>query len=1118
MKSPVPKQLKMYRAAISLVSVFVFGLPAMVSAAEDIIIYDEARAGGWQNYSYGTTVNFVNTSPVHSGAHSISAAMNGWAGFYLHHDSVIDLTDYQQLSFWIRGSSNCRIRLFLNYDSNFSKYFSVTANTWTKIDVPLSELGNPPFLTDIQMQNAGSDSSVIYVDETTLVASTSPFQVGPTLSIDLKADRHAINEDIYGMNFASRELAEAVRLPVKRWGGNATSRYNWQNDTSNKGSDWYYENVSSANSNPGSLPDGSAADRFVEENRRTGTKTLLTAPLLGWVAKRRVEGHPYDCGFSVAKYGKQAPYGNMAATDPYDPDCGTGIISYEMASDGKTKIPIYVTGNNPTDTSVAIEPSFIEEWLQHLVGKYGTAENGGVAYYNLDNEPMLWNGTQRDVHPQPASYDEMRDRTYQYAAAIKNIDPSAKTLGPVVWGWPAYFYSALDAAESNNFKDESKLIDFKQHGNVHFAPWYLQEMQRYEQEHGVRILDYLDLHIYPQVKGVYTDGVGTTTAQNARLRSIRQLWDESYTHEDWIGQPVYLIPRMKQWIQDNYPGTKTAITEYDWGGLNSLSGALAQADILGVFGREGLDLATLWTQISPTSPAAYAFRMYRNYDGSGSGFGETSVQAQSTDQETLAIYAAERNEDNSVTAMVINKEPKSVESTLNLAGFMSGSTVEVFRYSSDNLKTIEQLADEVVTDNRMTTVFPGNSITLLVLSNQGEDPGHKEQPNTVLIDFGSSSILSKGNGWNNVTESFGGIVGSRLNNLVNAENEQTSLGFEILSRFAGANTNGTNNSEYFTINATMDSLYGNKENWGGLTNVNPSFKLTGLDPARAYRLTFYASRVGVSDIRETSYTVVGRDTSVVTLDPANNIDNFVETSAEGIVPDAMNEITISLAPTANNNNAYHFTYLGAMKIEENGGAPPPDPDMQTLLIDFGSINFFTDADGWNNVCEDVGSVVGGQLNDLVNTENEMTSIGLEILSQFNGANTNGTRSSEYYTSSATMDSLYGNIENWDGLSDVLPSFKLTGLNPDRIYRLTFYASRLGVSDIRETSYTVVGQETTIVKLDPANNIDNSAATSAEGIVPDQMDEITVSLAPTVRNDNGYHFIYLGAMKIEEMNP
>ena len=92
-----------------------------------------------------------------------------------------------------------------------------------------------------------------------------------------------------------------------------------------------------------------------------------------------------------------------------------------------------------------------------------------------------------------------------------------------------------------------------------------------------------------------------------RLRSTRSLWDPTYADESWIadvqdGPYVRLIPRMRDWVNANYPGTKLAVTEYNWGGLESINGALAQADVLGIFGREGLDLATIWGPPSTGQP------------------------------------------------------------------------------------------------------------------------------------------------------------------------------------------------------------------------------------------------------------------------------------------------------------------------------------------------------------------------------------------------------------------------------------------------------------------------------------------------------------------------------------
>ena len=149
----------------------------------------------------------------------------------------------------------------------------------------------------------------------------------------------------------------------------------------------------------------------------------------------------------------------------------------------------------------------------------------------------------------------------------------------------------------------------------------------------MRILDYLDLHYYPAANGVSLSPAGNAATQALRLRSTRSLWDPTYIDESWIsdtangGVAVQMIPRMKNWVAGNYPGTRLAISEYNWGALDHINGALAQADVLGIFGREGVDLATLWEPPTTTQPGAFAFRMYRNYDGNKSTFGETSVAA-----------------------------------------------------------------------------------------------------------------------------------------------------------------------------------------------------------------------------------------------------------------------------------------------------------------------------------------------------------------------------------------------------------------------------------------------------------------------------------------------------------
>jgi sugar lactone lactonase YvrE len=521
------------------------------------------------------------------------------------------------------------------------------------------------------------------------------------MQVDVRADRHPISPLIYGMNYYAMDahteaFLNELNLPIVRWGGNLTTRYNWTNQAANQGLDWFFQNRPL-----------DTIDTVIERNRSNGADTLLTIPMIGWTSN---DANPASCSFRVSVYGAQQ------ATSPDHPDCGNGV-----RADGTP-----ITGNDPSDTSLPITSDFVRDWITHLIARHGTAAAGGVRFYNLDNETALWNETHRDVHPEPVSYDRLRDLTYDYAAVIKATDPTAQTLGPVAYGWTEYWYSALDAAGPGNWWENPQ--DREAHGGTPLVVWYLQQMRDYEAQHGVRLLDYLDLHFYPQVPSVTLSPAGTSIVQQQRLRSTRSLWDATYREQDdgsWIDEPVMLIPRMRAWVDEHYPGTKLAISEYNWGGLESMNGALAQADVLGIFGRERLDMAMLWLSdgFTPDQPGAFAFRLYRNYDGQGGSFGDVSVRATSSNQEQLALYAAQRHRDDALTLLLINKSRTEVTGELRLSGFRSDDEASVYRYSSANLGAIVPLANQPVADNRLTVVLPASSLTLLVL------PADETSPN-----------------------------------------------------------------------------------------------------------------------------------------------------------------------------------------------------------------------------------------------------------------------------------------------------------------------------------------------------------------------------------------------------
>ncbi len=536
---------------------------------------------------------------------------------------------------------------------------------------------------------------------------------GPALMVDLGAPTHSISPLIYGMNAYSMspQLQATLHVPVDRWGGDAVTRYNWKLDLWNAANDWYFETDVNQNTK---YPDTSMFNTQFERDRQYGSMTIATVPLIGWTTKR-VKG----CGFSVRKYGPQAK------VDPNNPDCGLGV-----RPDGKS-----ITGNDPLDTSMPINQSFVGDWVKYLVGRYGAASAGGVKLYALDNEPEYWSEVHKDVHPEPMTYDELTLEGIAYARAIKAADPTAEVTGPVISDFYDYFYSRKDLMSGWRTGachcQAGNPVDRKAHGDVPLLAYYLQKMKEASTTDGRRLLDYVDIHTYFAGKGVEFAPAGDTAVQAARLNGTRAFWDPSYTDPQYRDPnvrsrtappyPLEIIPMLKRLVAANYPGTKTAITEYNWGGQESVNGALAQAEILGIFGREGLDMATLWGPPDPVTqrPGVLAFQFFQSYDGMGNGFGDKSLKATSGDEGRLAVYAARRSSDGAMTVLVLNKTFGALLSAVSLQA--TATVAQVFQLSDVNSRNIVAMPSVPLVRGasgrpQVAMAFPAQSITMLVLA------------------------------------------------------------------------------------------------------------------------------------------------------------------------------------------------------------------------------------------------------------------------------------------------------------------------------------------------------------------------------------------------------------------
>ncbi|HEY4014197.1 MAG TPA: glycoside hydrolase family 44 protein [Polyangiaceae bacterium] len=464
-----------------------------------------------------------------------------------------------------------------------------------------------------------------------------------TLSVACGARATRISPLIYGLAYSHNDDAQPQQwqmgATIRRWGGNNMSRYNWEIHAMNLDSDWFWENVEVA-----------PYTKFLDEDAEHGIESALTVPMIGWVAKDGT-----SVSFPVSVVGPQQK------TDPWKAEAGNG-----MTADGK-EIP----AGPPTRTSVEASPEWMKRWIQAIRANDAKTGRRSVHEYILDNEPALWNHTHRDVRPEPLGYDELVDRTIRYGRAIREADPDAVIAGPAEWGWLNYIYSAKDTAPGSDKADR------KAHGDLPLIEYYLRKLHEYEQQTGTRILDVVDLHYYPEAQA--HGGTSEADKDAWRIRSTRSLWDPDYTDESWIHEKIRLLPRVKEWIDKDYPGRGFSIGEWNYGGEGRMSAGIATAEALGRYAQYGVRSAFYWTFPPAGSPTMLAFVAYRNFDGKGGRFLDWSLPTTLPAGSPASLFASRDEEGKHVVLVALNtSREKALAAHIDLTGCGDATTREAY--------------------------------------------------------------------------------------------------------------------------------------------------------------------------------------------------------------------------------------------------------------------------------------------------------------------------------------------------------------------------------------------------------------------------------------------------------
>jgi hypothetical protein len=556
---------------------------------------------------------------------------------------------------------------------------------------------NPTYVELIFTTNNDGVHRTFYFDNvrfTTFIA---------TYTINTDANRTPISPYIYGTNSGYPGLTNPgndSNYTIVRYGGNRLTAYNWENNWSNAGADWWWENDTYLTSWIPSPVAGKAVTDFVDTCIANKLDSIVTLQMAGYVSDSIFA--QVDCNIYAApsKYFKKLIFAKGA------PFC-----------------------NPPGSPDTNDDNVYMDEFVNFLVSRYGHAgEPNGIKFYDLDNEPDLWydtgsppHGTHWEVHPYDPCCVELKDKTVALATAVKNVDPNAQILGPVSYGFYGYltFQGASDwpGLQINNYDPNW------------FLSYYLDNMKASSVAAGKRLLDVLDLHWYPSaLDGNMTalDGNVITNVPSAysranctaRMQAPRSLWDYDYQEvswiEKWYSQWLPILPPIQKSINTYYPDTNLAITEYDYGGRNHWSGGIATADVLGIFGKYGVYIATHFFDGNYVDSA---IKIYTNYDGAHSRFGDTEVYSTTSDKVNSPIYASVFNANNSqLHLIVINRNlDNPICGTFNITSTQNFGSGRVWKFDSNDPNIKETTSINGITGNSFTYTIPNLTVCHIVL-------------------------------------------------------------------------------------------------------------------------------------------------------------------------------------------------------------------------------------------------------------------------------------------------------------------------------------------------------------------------------------------------------------------
>ena len=513
-----------------------------------------------------------------------------------------------------------------------------------------------------------------------------------------------ISPYIYGTNFYSGNTSPQPNFTFDRDGGNRWTAYNWVNNGSNAGSDYFYENDDYLcnGSCDASIP-AEAVRTFIAADHTAGLASLVTFQMQGYVS---VDANTFQVPM---------PFPNLTYFRP--------VVSKKSSA---SNLPFTLTPP-PASTD---ENVYMDEFAWALDQKFSGMNIFGSnpahpTFISLDNEPDLWSSTHQEIQGSTnISSANFIAKTVVLSSALKDLKvpyptefSSVMIFGPVNYGFNGIYSWQGDPTLSPT-----------PNGADWFVDKYLAGIKAASFTYGAPLVDVYDFHWYSEAtdgttRVINMTGSSLTDAQvQAIVQSPRSLWDTTFQEDSWItnsvlGGPIYILGRLQAKIAAENPGMKISISEYENGGFNHIAGTVAEADNLGIFGSLGVFAANFWPPNGTYSYALAGFEAYRDFDGAGSNFGDTSLQSTSSDVRSVVVYASlDSAAPSRVVFVAINRSNASKVTAIN--GQDLRGTAHLYQMTATTAagQTVVQpvsIGTMAVGGSSLTITLPAYSVTTI---------------------------------------------------------------------------------------------------------------------------------------------------------------------------------------------------------------------------------------------------------------------------------------------------------------------------------------------------------------------------------------------------------------------